>query len=137
MRVVVAPYSMLRAERRGGFVFVEFKNCPITDRIRKDIRLKLSDSLLIYNDITGTDLSYSREHGEFIIVYSEAKNPSSAEYREKIVSSIMEKAQEELIRFGFDRHKGSYMKDVHTYTEKQFAEYMLRRSSNQDQPLPI
>ena len=56
--------------------------------------------------------------------------------RIRIVSSIMEKAQEELIRFGFDRHKGSYMKDVHTYTEKQFAEYMLRRSSNQDQPLP-
>lgn len=122
-------------EDDSSFAFIEFKNCQITDRIRKDIRLKLSDSLLIYNDITGTDLSYSREHGEFIIVYSEAKNPSSAEYREKIVSSIMEKAQEELIRFGFDRHKGSYMKDVHTYTERQFAEYILRRSSNQDQPL--
>ena len=43
-------------------IFIEFKNGKIIDKTKKDIKKKIHSSLLIFCDITNTNLSYTREN---------------------------------------------------------------------------
>lgn len=120
-------------------VFIEFKNGNIKNEKRK-IKDKIRDSLLIYCDITDKHISYTRANIVFILVYNEKKNPIPHNLklensvrqnaREKIAEHIIKKANEELIRFDLEKFKTLYFKEVHTYTENEFEEYLKNISSN-------
>ena len=58
----------------GEYYFIEFKNGVIDKAKIFAIRLKIFDSLLIFTDIIGRGVSYTRNNLSYILVYNEGKN---------------------------------------------------------------
>lgn len=102
-------------------VLIEFKNGVISDSLKKEIGVKIRDSLLIFGDITETTIGYSRKYMDFILVYNEEKNQPS---KVKIGSYLMKKADENYVRFGMKKYKGIYFKAVYTYSEQEFEKHI-------------
>lgn len=111
--------------------FIEFKNGKVNNRNIKD---KARDSLLIFSDITGKNISYIREQTDFIVVYNSEKNPmpnqikkdrvQESASRAAIADYFMSKAQKEFILFDLERYKKLYFREVHTYSKEKFEEYL-------------
>ena len=112
-------------------VFIEFKNGKVNNRNVKD---KIRDSLLIFNDITEKNLTYTRNKAELIVVYNEEKNPLPNQLRKEkmqetpsriaIAEHLFSKANQEFIRFDLERYENLYFKAVHTYSKDKFSEYL-------------
>ena len=49
-------------------VFVEFKNGDVGN-CKREVKMKIRDSLLIFCDIIGQNISYTRRNTNFILVY--------------------------------------------------------------------
>ena len=123
---------------KGNIIFVEFKNCVIDGKLKPEIRKKIYDSLLIFSDITSKTLTYMREHAKYFLVYNESENMGNtydATIKEKnavqnsqsynfIAKDITGLAKKELVCFGLDMFRRYCFKEVHTYTEAEFREYM-------------
>lgn len=117
-------------------VFIEFKNGKVENKNVKD---KIRDSLLIFCDKTGTNISYTRQNMDFILVYNEQKNRLPNQYtkgmmqrsdsRSFITKRFVQLAREEIVLFGLERFKSLYFKDVHTYTQEEFEEYIPKLRS--------
>ncbi len=101
-------------------IFIEFKNSKVKPT---DIRIKISDSLLVFNDLTDSFLRDRKNDSEFILVYSSEKNPAPPS-RKYIADKIAKLAGEEIIYFDLDKYAGTYFKKLHTYTEKEFQGYI-------------
>ena len=103
--------------------FIEFKNGKVNNRNVKD---KLRDSLLIFLDVTGKTISYTRENAELIVVYNPDKNGSRTKQDDREMSGgksridigkhFMKKAKEELVLFDIGKYAPIYYKKVHTYS---------------------
>lgn len=112
-------------------IFVEFKNGKVNNRNVKD---KARDSLLFFCDITETNISYTRENMEFVVVYNQDKNPlPNQEKKSRIQESVsrdaigkyfMQKGKQEYIQFDLERYKRLYFKEVHTYSTEEFEKYL-------------
>lgn len=59
-------------------VFIEFKNGYIDNGKVKEIKEKIYDSLLLLNDIIDQNISYTRKHLNYILVYNDSKNAEDA-----------------------------------------------------------
>lgn len=106
--------------------FIEFKNGDMKNEKSK-VNSKVKDSLLIFCDIIKKNISYTRKNLIFILVYNESKNKSKNEKSKRdIAQHIHNKAKENVIRFGFEKLKRLYFKEVYTYTEKEFADYLQK-----------
>lgn len=100
------------------------------------VKEKIRDSLLLFCDITGMQISDTREWMEFILVYNISKNPmpnqleregvQESNSRDVIAKYISKKAKEEFVRFDLKRFKTLYFKEVHTYSKEEFEEYLVR-----------
>lgn len=111
--------------------FIEFKNGRVNNRNIKD---KLRDSLLIFLDITGKTVSYTRENAELIVVYNRDKNAGQmkqkngdmllSESRIAIGKYFKAKANEELVLFDIGKYAPIYYNKVHTYTAEEFEQYL-------------
>ena len=108
--------------------FIEFKNGRIVKKeseikfeIKYQIESKIKDSLLIFCDIIKKNISYTRENLIFILVYNGSKNS-----REKIAQHINNMAKKEFVLFGLEKLKGLSFKEIYTYTEKEFADYLQK-----------
>lgn len=117
--------------------FVEFKNGVISyyenskknsDEIPEhclkkdilhDIDWKIRDSLLVFCDVLGETISYTRQNLDFILVYNEDKNM----YRDDLKNAILKKSNDELVKFGFKKYE-IFFRKVHTYTENNLNEYV-------------
>ena len=76
----------------------------------------------------------ARENAVFIVVYNQEKNPlpnqqkkektQDSVSRNKIGDYIAGKANKELILFDLERYMGLYFREVHAYTQEQFADYL-------------
>lgn len=108
-------------------IFVEFKN-GVMKKEKPKVSSKIKDSLLIFGGLTHSDINYSRENMEFVLVYNEAKNPRSS--IDNIRKHFVHCAKDEDIRFGLSDYKKVYFQDVHTYTEQEFEEYLQRLDTN-------
>lgn len=102
--------------------FLEFKNGKLKGK-EKDLRLKIKASVNIYCDICKKIISDMRKKDEFILIYNESKNSSS---RTDIGKHLSKKAGKEFGMFGLERYISLYFKDVHTYTESEFEEFLRR-----------
>lgn len=109
--------------------FIEFKNGKIDGKTKRNIRDKIRDSLLIYGDIALKNVSYTRKNTIFVLVYNEEKN-GRGKSLDKFTSHLMNKAQTEEKRFGLEKFENLYFKEVHTYTEKQFDNFLKEISSS-------
>lgn len=112
--------------------FIEFKN-GIFDRPKEfGIRKKIYDSMLILTDIIDKNISFTREHLDYILVYNESKNPdpkkaySSSESRDLIDKTLLGFGKERFIKFGLEIFKNYCFKNVYTYTEKEFEENFVK-----------
>ena len=102
---------------------IEFKNGCLEKRGEEEnIGYKIRDSLLLFCDIVNKNITYTREHVDFILVYNESKNPITS--KEIIALRSAQKGGGEFTRFGFERLKGLYFRNVHTYTEEQFKTHL-------------
>ena len=122
----------------AGLTLIEFKNSKVE---RHDVSLKMVDSLWIILDTIGEEPIYARENIDYIIVYSENKNHEAtldetyrtdqktyiqeSESRDYIGKVISRKAGEPIIQFGLERFKKMYLRNIRTYTEKEFEKYFI------------
>lgn len=122
----------------GVSTFVEFRNGKITDK--KKIRNKARDSLLILCDIANKHISYTRKHMDFILVYNATKNPMSTDERqilsenyglkpgngslEYICRQLTKLSNKNFVRFGVERLRVMFFKDVYTLTKKEFEDFL-------------
>lgn len=120
-------------------VFVEFKN-GFMDRPKQfAVRKKIYDSIIILTDILDTGISNLRNNMEYILVYNEKVNADEEDVLKKkksyiqnseafdsFAKSIGKLAEEEYICFGIKRFEKFCFKKVHTYTEKEFEEYIAK-----------
>lgn len=118
----------------GKAFFIEFKNRDMKKEIFK-VKKKIYESVPILNDIIDAQISSTRKELEYILVYSEAKNSTNEEEKNQhkkslnaIQKSISAKAKVEFIRFDLERFKNFFFKDVHTYTEKEFDDFLIRNN---------
>lgn len=133
-----APRSndALFLNNRQELVFVEFKN-GFMDREKKfAVRKKIYDSIIILTDILNMGISRLREHMEYILVYNEKANAAESDVLNKkshvqqsaafddIAKNISAMAKDEYVCFGIKMFKGYCFKNVHTYTEKEFDQYL-------------
>ena len=110
--------------------FIEFKNGQVKNN---DIKNKIKDSLLIFNDIVQKNISYTRKCAELIIVYNLKSNPMPHQYEKQnssdsaligISKHVAKLAGKEFIRFNTERYQSLYFKAVHTYTVSEFKLFM-------------
>ena len=112
--------------------FIEFKNGVMKNQKIYNVYNKIYDSLLIFNDIVGENISFCRKHLYFILVYNEGKN-SCEKYsgwqqdssKAVISKYVHDKAKKKFVRFGLDRFEKIYFKKVFTYTESEFEHVFL------------
>ena len=90
---------------------------------REEIRTKISESLLIFNDIFDVNLTYDRESINYILVYNKTKNSKFESERTSSLSGIgkilASTAKMEYNISGFDRYK-VFFHAVKTINEDEF-----------------
>lgn len=108
--------------------FIEFKNGFMDNQKIYGVRKKIYDSMLMLSDIVGKNISYTRNHLDYILVYNNAKNPNpkkvyrESEARDSIDKAILSYADQRQIKFGIEIFQGYCFRNVYTYTEKEFKE---------------
>lgn len=132
--IVRSVDALIQDKKTDTIFFIEFKNGRIVtkrrelleedDELISEIKEKVRDSLLIYNDITNSFISDTRDNTVLIIVYNEAKNPDVTQAQKIIREAVMARAKGEIIRFKMSCFKDIYFKEVHTYTEAQFYHFL-------------
>lgn len=148
MKLSYTPCSndALYIDKNGELYFIEFKNGIIKPHTIFNVYNKIYDSLLIFNDIVGKNISFCREHVNFILVYNEGKNLSGNYDNEnknsfkdceiknqdsskaRIGKYFYSKAKKKYIRFGLERFEKLYFHEVFTYTEQEFEDSFLNFS---------
>lgn len=112
----------------NNMYLIEFKNTKISNKVIFKVHYKIYDSLLILTDIISNNVSFCRDNVVFILVYNEDKNLYDGKSaKASITSYFMNKANVNNIRFGLERFKNLYFKDVFTYTEKEFENNFLKK----------
>lgn len=124
--------------RYNMLIFVEFKNGFMDGKKKFDVRKKIYDSVIILTDILDSGISKQRDQLEYILVYNEDVNKGEADVLKKasyvqpskaydaLAKTIFGMAKKEYVCFNIDIFKNYCFKDVHTYTEKEFEEYLER-----------
>lgn len=121
--------------------FIEFKNGYMEKGKGPELKEKIYDSLLILMDIIDENISYTREHLNYILVYNGVKNSDNENInpkttmqdspaREEISKSVFRLAQERKILFGLERFKGYCFKEVATYTKEEFEQEFVAKISS-------
>lgn len=113
--------------------FIEFKNGKVEPAAVKN---KIRDSLLIFLDIIGKTLEFSREHIDFILVYNQNKNSSKAKMSKtntqpkesmvELTKHFLSKADKEFKMFTLEKYEGIFFRKIHTYTEAEFKNFLNR-----------
>lgn len=119
-------------------IFAEFKNGKMQGEKSK-VKDKIRDSLLMFCDITGEEIADTRKYAEFILVYNIQKNPmpnqlkkasfQESQSRVNIAKYLCDKANSEFIRFGLEKFKKIYFKDVHTFSTEEFEKYLVETTN--------
>ncbi len=126
-------FDALLSGKANNLVFIEFKNGDMKNQ-KRNVKDKIRDGLLIFCDIVGENITYSRKNVDFLLVYNGNKNPLPNQLtRERpqesisrtiIQKLIMSKANKEFILFGLEKFQKLYFREVHTYTELEFEKYL-------------
>ncbi len=114
----------IRDDSDDGIYFIEFKNGKVKS---KDIGYKVRDSLLIFQDITNTQLDYSRNNIRFILVYNKDCNIRNP--REQRAMSLARKGKQDYTEFGLSNLREFCFKDVKAYCKEEFEELFVKRLS--------
>ena len=121
---------------KGNIIFVEFKNGYIDKKTQFRLRKKIYDSMLIFTDIVSAGIRDMREVAEYILVYNEIVNADNNQIQKRrdyvqpsdsfvsIAKRLGGLAKNEYVSFGLKMFENYCFKKVHTYTEKEFEQYL-------------
>lgn len=126
--------TILYNKRNNRVVMVEFKSGTLTTQVKRRIKSKLKDSILLLNHLLNKDLNYMQENMEFVLVYNLDSNPDSQQNLSdsdpldndgfyELADELIGLAEEENIRFGLEAYEDIFVKKVHTYNVEQFKRY--------------
>jgi hypothetical protein len=126
--------TILYDKRNNRVVMVEFKSGTLTKHVKRRIKSKLKDSILLLNHLLNKDLNYMQENMEFVLVYNLDSNPDSQQNLSdsdpldndgfyELADELIGLAEEENIRFGLEAYEDIFVKKVHTYNVEQFKRY--------------
>ena len=136
LSVIPKSNDALFINKNNQLVFVEFKNGFMDNEKKFAIRKKIYDSIIILTDILNVGISKLRDNMEYILVYNENVNVNEQEVQKKnqyiqssksynsFAKSLGKLANDEYVCFGVNIFKNYCFKDVHTYTENEFEEYL-------------
>lgn len=120
-------------EDKDTIVFIEFKN---GGSIKKyELWKKIYDSVLIFNDLSHSLISETREKLEYILVYNEDKiqdnngqqNNHNSKNRDEIGKQLGKLSNEEYIKFDLKQFVNYLFKSVHTYTKEEFEKNFVEK----------
>lgn len=111
-------------DNENNKLFIEFKNGKIEAKQKRGIKNKAKDSLLMYGDIKDKTLEYFRDNYTFILVYNGKKNRTHSQSMNNIHSNLYSRSNEQEIRFGLDSLDKVFFKNVCTYNESEFEEFL-------------
>lgn len=118
---------------KSKFIFIEFKNGKLEGQEFKDVQLKISESLLMFNDIINENLSFDRANVNYILVYNKEKNLAFEIQRTSSLSKFNKilaiKAGKRFCINGFDRYF-YFFHDVKTINQEEFNEIELKLQNN-------
>ena len=119
--------------------FIEFKSGEMSPKEIFDVRLKIFDSLLILTDIIDKNISFTRQHLNYILVYNEEKNPlteKDKDEKDKLQNMqsktfikkhyLEKKGKENYIRFALRRFEKLYFKNVFTVNQNEFENDFIK-----------
>jgi len=107
-------------DESGNYYFIEFKNGFIGEAKVFEINRKILDSLLIFTDIIGKGISFTRESMNYILVYNKDKNQDAPLNIDFKTHQIEKNAKRKLIRFGLGRFEKLFFKEVFTLSKEAF-----------------
>lgn len=127
--------ALMQFKKDKPIIFVEFKNGIIfmeenpkngnstkkiilDPEIEQEICDKAQDSLLVFNDIVGKNISYTRKNVDFILVYNYEKNS------QRLKNSIRVKS----MRFKFYKFKNIYFRNVTVCTKESFKKFLEKNN---------
>ena len=136
-------------ELNGELYFVEFKDGNMQKEIH-NVKRKIYDSLLIFCDIVKENISFTRQHMNYILVYNKEKSeeyiksiikksekqPKQLDKTEQndtpsfddFVENMKELSDSELDIFGLEKQfKNLYFKNVFTYNKERFIEKFVNQ----------
>ena len=138
---VPASADALLVGKDGCLVFLEFKNGRINKQKQYEIQKKVYDSVIIFLDIVQCTIQEIRECAEFVLVYSEEANSNNEEIRkhkstevqpsgafDSFAKRLGELAGDEYVCFKLKQFENYCFKKVHTYTVREFENYLKRLS---------
>lgn len=99
--------------------FIEFKNGEIDKKTQRNICNKIRDSLLMFCDITGKNISYTRKNIDFMLVCNGDKNDIP------IINRVIVNAED----FKFNIFKNIYFREINICTVELFEEFLLKYQS--------
>lgn len=117
----------------GRHIIVEFKNGRLPKKTIVNIHRKIHDSVMVYAYLAGADISKVREKPDFILVYNGEKNPRpeccwAPEETDGVLTASQEhvhfKANGEAVYYGVQQYEGRYFREVHTFTARQFEDFL-------------
>ena len=121
----------------NNFAFIEFKNGKLDKKKQFELRQKVYDSIIIFNDIFDSDIEYLRKHAAFILVYNEVKNedkdeeiPENEQVRENIhfqdfANHMASLCNKNRIRFELKYLKKYCFKNVYTFSRTEFEDFIV------------
>ena len=118
--------------------FIEFKNGYINKDTQKKLLKKIYDSILIFSDIVGENISSIRQFLNYILVYNEEKNDNNpktnyceSQSRDEIDKILLGYGREKHIKYGLEFLKGYCFKEVDTYAKDEFEELFVKAREKQ------
>lgn len=117
-------------------VFVEFKNGFMDSAKKYAVRKKIYDSIIILTDILNMGIGSLRDSMQYILVYNEDVNREENDVRKKnsyiqnsnafdsFAKNVSKLAKKEYVCFGVRIFENYCFKNVHTYTEKEFEQFL-------------
>lgn len=103
-------------------VLIEFKNGRMPKKTIVNIHQKIHDSVQVYAHLTGRTIAENCGHLVWILVYNAEKNHSpDCCYEPKILPDpAIGVSDDERIYCGLGQYRGTYFKEVHTYSAQEF-----------------
>lgn len=107
------------------FLFIEFKNGELKGQRLQDVKLKISESLLIFNDIVNENISFDRKSVNYVLVYNAENNAEFEKQRtsslSKTASTLAKLAGRRFCINGFDAYL-YFFHDVRTINQDEFKQ---------------
>lgn len=114
-------------ENHGDVVFIEFKNGDFTSN---EVKEKGNESMMIFCDVIGTNISDTRKFTDFILVYNETVKPLRPE-QEK-AKRMAKLSKEPYVRFGMNKHEGLCFRNIRTLDRHEFKDWLQQNQFYSD-----